>query len=136
MIKVNKCPTSLNGNIPRSYTVGQVLSINKTDSAPINVENAIALNNRRFVLNLIYAEIASMEINTASVIPPICKKIWAIWYPWNRCGIIIGKANVTITPVTTIENNVDFLSTRVSALNNVIRLSNCPNLNTTGSNFE
>ena len=50
--------------------------------------------------------------------------------------MIIGKAKSAITPVTTIENNVDFLSTKFSGLNKVITLSNYLNLKTTGSNFE
>jgi len=62
-----------------SYIVGQVLSISKTDSAPMKVEKAIALSKRRFVLNLKYAASASVEMNTASVIPPMCKNMWAKW---------------------------------------------------------
>ena len=50
--------------------------------------------------------------------------------------MIIGKAKSAITPVTTTENNVDFLSTKFSGLNKVITLSNYLNLKTTGSNFE
>ena len=65
------------------YKVGQVLSTSKTDSAPMKVQNAIALSKRRFVLNLKYAAKASVEINTASVIPPICKNMCAKWYPCN-----------------------------------------------------
>ena len=52
------------------------------------------------------------------------------------CGMIIGKARIAITPVTTTENNVDFLSIIFSGLNKVITLLNYLNLNTTGSNFE
>ena len=48
----------------------------------------------------------------------------------------MGKARIAITPVTTIENSVDFLSIRFSGLNKVITLLNYLNLNTTGSNFE
>ena len=48
----------------------------------------------------------------------------------------MGKARIAITPVTTIENNVDFLSTRFSGLNKVIKLLNYSNLKWTGSNFE
>ena len=44
------------------------------------------------------------------------------------CGIIIGKARIAITPATTIENNVDFLSIKFSGLNKVIRLLNYLNL--------
>jgi len=62
-----------------SYIVGQVLSISKTDSALMKVEKAIALNKRRFVLNLKYAANARVEMNTASVIPPMCKNMWAKW---------------------------------------------------------
>ena len=102
----------------------------------MKVVNATALSKRRFVLNLKYADIASVEINTASVIPPICKKMWAKWYPWNKCGIIIGIAKIAITPVTTTENKVDFLSSIFSGLNKVITLLNYLNLKTTGSNFE
>jgi len=113
-----------------------VLSTNKTDSAPIKVQNAIALSKSRFVRNLKYAANASVEINTASVIPPICKKMCAKWYPCNMWGTIIGKAKIAITPVTTTENKVDFLSIIFSGLNKVITLLNYLNLNTTGSNFE
>ncbi|EIJ66276.1 hypothetical protein BD31_I0413 [Candidatus Nitrosopumilus salaria BD31] len=35
------------------------------------------------------------------------------------CGIIIGKAKIAMTPVTTTENKVDFLSTILSGLNKV-----------------
>ena len=45
------------------------------------------------------------------------------------CGIIIGKARIAITPVTTIENNVDFFSIKFSGLNNVIKLFSYLNLN-------
>ena len=48
----------------------------------------------------------------------------------------MGKARIAITPVTTTENNVDFLSTRFSSLNKVIKLLNYSNLKWTGSNFE
>jgi len=48
----------------------------------------------------------------------------------------MGKARIAITPVTTIENNVDFLSIRFSGLNKVISLLNYSNLKWTGSNFE
>jgi hypothetical protein len=44
-------------------------------------------------------------------------------------GMIIGIAKIAITPATTIENNVDFLSIRFSGLNKVIRLFNYSNLN-------
>ena len=40
---------------PNHTEVGQVLSTSKTDSAPMKVQNAIALSKRRFVLNLKYA---------------------------------------------------------------------------------
>ena len=50
--------------------------------------------------------------------------------------MIIGIAKIAITPVTTTENKVDFLSSMFSGLNNVITLLNYLNLNTTGSNFE
>ena len=40
----------------------------------------------------------------------------------------MGKARIAITPVTTTENNVDFLSTRFSSLNKVIKLLNYSNL--------
>ena len=49
---------------------------------------------------------------------------------------MIGKAKIAIIPVTTTENSVDFLSTKFSGLNKVIRILNYLNLNTTGSNFE
>ena len=52
------------------------------------------------------------------------------------CGMIIGKARIAITPVTTTENNVDFLSTNFSGLNKVITQLDSLNLKTTGSNFE
>ena len=48
----------------------------------------------------------------------------------------MGKARIAITPVTTTENNVDFLSIRFSGLNKVIKLLNYSNLKWTGSNFE
>ena len=48
----------------------------------------------------------------------------------------MGKAKIAITPVTTTENNVDFLSTNFSGLNKVISYSDNLNLKTTGSNFE
>ena len=38
------------------------------------------------------------------------------------CGIIIGIASIAITPVTTIENSVDFLSSRFSGLLKVIKI--------------
>ena len=40
----------------------------------------------------------------------------------------MGKARIAITPVTTIENSVDFLSIRFSGLNKVISLLNYSNL--------
>ena len=43
-------------------------------------------------------------------------------------GMIIGIAKIAITPATTIENSVDFLSIRFSGLNKVIRLLNYLNL--------
>jgi hypothetical protein len=36
--------------------------------------------------------------------------------------MIIGKARIAITPATTIENRVDFLSTILSGLNKVIKI--------------
>ena len=48
----------------------------------------------------------------------------------------MGKAKIAITPVTTTENNVDFLSINFSGLNKVISYSDNLNLKTTGSNFE
>ena len=48
----------------------------------------------------------------------------------------MGIAKIAITPVTTTENRVDFLSSMFSGLNKVITLLNYLNLNTTGSNFE
>ena len=47
----------------------------KQISAPMKVVNAIALSKSRFVLNLKYADKASVAIKTASVIPPMCKKM-------------------------------------------------------------
>ena len=44
------------------------------------------------------------------------------------CGIITGKARITTTDATTIENNVDFFSIIFSGLNKVIRLLNYSNL--------
>jgi hypothetical protein len=35
----------------------------------------------------------------------------------------IGKAKIAITPVTTIENSVDFLSTMLSGLNNAMKFT-------------
>ena len=44
------------------------------------------------------------------------------------CGIIIGIARIAITPVTTIENSVDFLSSRFSGLIKVIKFLKYANL--------
>ena len=48
----------------------------------------------------------------------------------------MGKARIAITPVTTIENSVDFLSSRFSGLIKVIKFLKYSNLNWTGSSFE
>ena len=60
----------------------QMIMVTKVVSIDVG-QNAIALSKRRFVLNLKYAAKASVEINTASVIPPICKNMCAKWYPCN-----------------------------------------------------
>ncbi len=102
---------------------GQVASITKTDSAAMKVPNAIALSKSRFVLRRKYAIVAKSVMKTARVIPPICKKMWTICNPWSKWGAITGKAKMAITPVTTIENNVDFLSSMVSGRNKVYRIT-------------
>ncbi len=62
---------------------GHVASIIRTDSAAMNVPKAIALSKSRFVLTRRYAMVAKSVMNTASVIPPICKKIWTMCKPWK-----------------------------------------------------
>ena len=114
MLKVNKCPTSDKGIISKPYTFGQVASINKIDSAAIKFANAIAPSKRRLVLSLWYAMVARSVIKTASDRPPTCKKMCTRWNPCKRCGIIIGMANIATTPATTIENKVDFFSSKIS----------------------
>ena len=59
-----------------SNRVGQVASIINTDSASIKFPKAHELSISLFVRIRRYASNDNTVMNTASIIPPICRKIW------------------------------------------------------------
>lgn len=121
---------------PRSNAPGHVASNSNTNSATTKLANAIALNNSLFVLSFPYATKARVEMNTASVIPPMCNTIWARWKVCRKCGTIIGIANIPTIPATIMEKSEDFLSTIRSGLNMIYHKLTFYEFKITGSSFE